>query len=149
MPRRPTYLKKTSVEKLYKKCRYCKTHQSTRGFDKHQVWCKKTAIIQKELRELRTRPTAGATTINPLQPHAATGSSVPTFSPTRANFDLPDAEFIEGSSSMPLPINTQDLPPEWLQEQQLTGIASSNNGALSRISIFSSYLILRIGFCLT
>ena len=53
MARRPTCWKKSvklQVEKLERKCRYCKTHQSARGFDKHQAWCKKTWIIRQEYR---------------------------------------------------------------------------------------------------
>jgi hypothetical protein len=56
MPRRPTYLKKSvklQVDKLERKCRYCKTHQNARGFDKHEAWCKKTWKIQRELMELQ------------------------------------------------------------------------------------------------
>jgi len=56
MPRRPTYLKKSGkiqVDKLERKCRYCKTHRSARRFDKHEAWCKKTWMIRKELQDVK------------------------------------------------------------------------------------------------
>ena len=127
MPRRPTYLKKSSVEKLYKKCRYCKIHQSSRGFDKHEAWCKKTSIIRKELQGLRTRPTGGVATA-PFQDHAEPASAV--FSSVRLDFDLPNIDFIEGSSSMPLPTSTQHPLPELLHDQ-VTAMTASNDGELS------------------
>ena len=130
MPRRPTYLKKSSVEKLFKKCRYCKTHQSSRGFDKHAAWCKKTSIIRKELQELQTHPT-GSTATSPLQARAEPAS---VLSPVRADFDLPNVDFVEGSSSI----------PEVFQNQP-TGMTSScesgDNGGLSQIEIYICILI--------
>ena len=97
MARRPTCWKKSvklQVEKLERKCRYCKTHQSARGFDKHQAWCKKTWIIRQEYRLHNHSIT------NQLQPEA-TDPNFPAVPTSSIEFDTND-EFIEGSSSMPL-----------------------------------------------
>jgi hypothetical protein len=62
MAHRPTYLKKSvklQVEKLERKCRYCKTHRNMQGFDKHEAWCKKTWIIRRELQELHSHSMTG------------------------------------------------------------------------------------------
>lgn len=107
MARRATYSKKSvkvQVEKLERKCRYCKTHRNSQGFDKHEVWCKKTWIIQRELQELRAHSTN--------QTH--TEETTPKIPSSSTNFDV-NNEFAEGSGSMsmeveyPLPeLDSQD-----------------------------------------
>lgn len=104
MPRRPTYLKKSvklQVEGLERKCRYCKTHQSGRGFDKHEAWCKKTWIIRQELQDLRRHSTAKQLQAEPT----------PLISPIiLSNLDG-NNEFVEGSSSM-MPMEVEYPSPE-------------------------------------
>lgn len=103
MPRRSTH-KKLQVEKLERKCRYCKTHRSARGFDKHEVWCKKTWIIRRELRE-HTHSNA-----NELQAEA-TPLTLPTI-PSSSLVDFgANNEFVasEGSSSVPMEVDYPSL----------------------------------------
>ena len=108
MARRPTYLKKSvklQVEKLERKCRYCKTHQSARGFDKHEAWCKKTWMIRKELQDLRTQSTTN-------QPQY----EAKPFISQRINSSLADLnannKFVEESSSMTMEIDAEYRLPE-------------------------------------
>ena len=57
MARRPNHFKKPAklqLEQLERKCRYCKTHQSSHRFDKHEAWCKTSYTIKQELKQ-RTR----------------------------------------------------------------------------------------------
>jgi hypothetical protein len=96
MPRRPTYLKKIQVDKLERKCCYCKTHRSARGFDKHKAWCKKTWIIRKELRDRRDIEGVHAI-VNQLQAEE-TRSPSPTLPSRFIGFGA-NTELVEGSSS--------------------------------------------------
>lgn len=96
MARRSKHSKKSvklQVEQLERKCRYCKSHQNRRGFDKHEAWCKKTWIIRQELRDLR---------VNSIEKELG-AKSLPTIAPIASSppyFDI-DNEFMEGSSSIP------------------------------------------------
>lgn len=92
MSRRPKHLKKSvklQVERLQRKCHYCKAHQARQGFDKHEAWCKKTWMIRRELLGLRLHSTA-----NQIQ----TGSISPMLPSTPVYFDT-NNEFVEGSSN--------------------------------------------------
>lgn len=80
------------------------------------------------------QPTAGSPkpTTTPIQAHAAPAS--PIISPVRVDFDLPNIDFVEGSSSIPM------STPELLQELQLAGSAASpDDGKLSLIQIHLLY----------
>jgi len=97
MARRQRHLKesaKVEVEKLQRKCRYCKSHQSARGFDKHEAWCKKISIIRQELQEWN----AHSTTRTNLQ-NEATRTRPPSSSELTGNSN---GDFVEGSSMMPM-----------------------------------------------
>ena len=139
MLRRPNYSKKSvklQVEKLHRKCRYCKTHQDSRGFDRHEAWCKTKWRIRKELQELRTHPPTRSPTTTVPHLHATHISS-----PSLAAYEFEvNSDFVEGSSSMPLPTSTQHLLPEVLQNQP-TGMTSGDNGELSQIEIYICILI--------
>jgi hypothetical protein len=112
MPRRPTYLKKSvklQVERLERKCCYCKTHRSAQGFDKHEVWCKKIWTIRRELQDRRMHSTT-----NQLQAEA---KSVIARTIPSSLIDLnAGSEFVEGSSSMPMEISEYPLLELDLQE---------------------------------
>ena len=99
MPRRPTYLKKIQVDKLERKCRYCKTHQSARGFNKHEAWCRKTWMIQKELRDIKRAHTI----VNQFRAEG-TQSPLPTLPSCLIGFST-DGEFVEGSSSVHMEVD--------------------------------------------
>ena len=128
MARRPTYSKKSvklQLEKLERKCRYCKTHRHSQGFDKHEAWCKKTWLIRKELQESRIHSTnnelhSEATLIPPQIPSSLT------------YFDV-NNDFVEGSSSMPMEV---DYPLPELNLQDATVTAQCLNSTLT----FSSSL---------
>jgi hypothetical protein len=102
MPRRPAYLKKSmrlQVDQLQRKCRYCKTHQNRRGFEKHETWCKRTWKIREELQALRTK------SINQqLQLQAERMPSASPLAPAALVNASVNEEFIEGSSSMPMEV---------------------------------------------
>jgi hypothetical protein len=121
MPRRPTYLKKfgkIQVDKLERKCRYCMTHRSTRGFDKHEAWCKKTWMIRKELRDVN-RAHAIA---NQLQAEAMRSSSptLPSSSCLIGFSANTGTEFVEGSSSVHMEV---DYPsPEMDSKEPTTAV---------------------------
>jgi len=136
MARRPLYLKKSvklQVEKLERKCRYCKTHQSARGFDKHEAWCKKTWMIRKELR-LRTHSTAN------LHKPGATDPVFPIVPPSPINSNTSD-EFVQGSSSMP--IYPLEYPSRELDSQVPTTTTSSPSGML--IIILKCFFFILLG----
>lgn len=120
MPRRPAYLKKSvkfEFERLHRKCCYCKTHQNTRGFDKHVAWCKKICTIRNELRDLQSL--SAATEVQA----EGTSSQIPS----SLQVDSPAVNgFIEGSSSIPM---EADYPPDL--DLQETTTTSSINGMLS------------------
>jgi len=110
MPRRPTYLKKSvklQVERLEKKCRYCKTHQNGRGFNKHEAWCKRTWTIRRELQDLCTHPAPNQFQVEetPLVSPAITSSLITSDA---------NNEFVEGSSSIAIEIEypSPELDPE-------------------------------------
>jgi hypothetical protein len=108
MARRPTYSKKSAklqVEQLQRKCRYCKTHRNAHGFDKHEDWCKKTWMIQRELQDSELRPHS---TTNQIQAEAMSLISPKIYSSLRDN------NFMEGSSSMPMEVEypSLDLHPQ-------------------------------------
>ncbi|KAF8798516.1 hypothetical protein BYT27DRAFT_7122910 [Phlegmacium glaucopus] len=107
MPRRPTYLKKSvklQVERLERKCHYCKTHQNRRGFDKHEAWCKKTWMIRRELhQDLHTHSTTNRFQVEATPPVSLT---IPS---SLINLDA-NNEFVEGSSS--IPIEVEYMSPE-------------------------------------
>jgi len=106
MPRRPTYLKKSGkiqVDKLERKCRYCKTHRSARRFDKHEAWCKKTWMIRKELRDVKHTHAI----VNQLQAEA-TRSPSPTLPSCPIGFGT-NTEFVEGSSSVHMEVDYPSL----------------------------------------
>lgn len=118
MARRPTYLKKSvkfELEKLHRKCRYCKTHQNSRGFDKHVAWCKKIWTIRNEHRDLQS---FSATEVQAAQ---KIGSSLQVDC-------LPATEFVEGSSSIPMEPEA-DHPELGLQETN-AGTTDSIDGML-------------------
>jgi hypothetical protein len=120
MARRPTYLKKSAkvqVERLQRKCRYCKIHRNAHGFDKHEAWCKKTWTIRKELQVWRAHPTT-----DQLEPQVEATSLNPPKIPRVDN------EFVEGSSIMPMEI---DNPPSDAQLEDATVIAPSGMFILS------------------
>ena len=117
MPRRPAYLKKSvksEFERLHRKCCYCKTHQNTRGFDKHVAWCKKIWMIRNELRDLQS--------LSVTTEVQAEGTSSQIPSSLQVNCPVESA-FIEGSSSIPMEV---DHPPD-LDLQETT----TTNGTLS------------------
>ena len=114
MPRRPTYSKKSvtfQVEKLERKCRYCKTHRNAQGFDKHEAWCKRTWIIRRELRELRAHSMANQLHIEatPIPPKIPSSSDA-------------NNEFVEGSSSMSMEV---EYPSPALDPQGMLTLSSS------------------------
>lgn len=114
MARRPTYLKmsaKVQVEKLQRKCRYCKIHRNVLGFDKHEAWCKQTWTIRKELQVWHAHPTT-----DQFEPQAVAMSLIP---PKTSRVDN---EFVEGSSTMPMEIGS---PPSDTQLEDDTVIAPS------------------------
>lgn len=98
MPRRSKKSKnsvKLGVERLKRKCRYCKTHQNGRGFEKHEAWCKKTSAIRQELQELQDlgTPTIGdqlrVEVVPPKMPSSLVNAGI-------------GEEFVEGPSYMPM-----------------------------------------------
>jgi hypothetical protein len=106
MARRPTYLKKPGkiqVDKLERKCRYCKTHRSARGFDKHEAWCKKTWMIRKELQDVK----GAYAIVNQLQAEA-TRSPSPTLPSCLIGFGT-NTEFVEGSSPVHMEVDYPSL----------------------------------------
>ena len=108
MPRRPTYLKKSGkiqVDKLERKCRYCKTHRSARGFDKHEAWCRKTWMIRKELRNINLKCVPHAI-VDQLQTEARLPS--PTLPSCIIGFGA-NTEFVEGSSSVHMEVDYPSL----------------------------------------
>ena len=125
MPRRPTYLKKSGkiqVDKLERKCRYCKTHRSARRFDKHEAWCKKTWMIRKELRDVERTHAI----VDQLQAEA-TWSPSPTLSSCLISFGA-NAEFVEGSSSVHMEV---DYPSLEMDSQEPT-TAVNLDGTLTK-----------------
>ena len=123
MARRPTYLKKSvkvQVERLQRKCRYCKIHRNTHGFDKHEAWCKKIWTIKKELQVWRAHPT----TTDQLEPQPKAMSPIPP------KISRVNNEFVEGSSIMPMEID-RDNPSSDTQLEDATVIAPSGMLILS------------------
>lgn len=119
MARRPAYMKKSvkfEIEKLHRKCRYCKTHQNSRGFDKHVAWCKKIWTIRNEHRDLQS--------LSATEVQAAHSS--PQVDCLAAN------EFVEGSSSIPMEADHLELG---LQETT-AGTTASIDGMLIFPNIF-------------
>ena len=97
MARRHRHLKesaKVEVEKLERKCRYCKSHQSARGFDKHEAWCKKISIIRRELQEWNAHSTTQTNLQNEATPAGPSSSSELTGNS--------NGDFVEGSSLIPI-----------------------------------------------
>jgi hypothetical protein len=123
MPRCPTYLKKSAkiqVERLYQRCCYCKTHHSTRGFDKHEAWCKKTWLIRKEHRQ--------------TQMPSATTEGQAKGMPSSLQVDLiAENECVEGSGSMPM----ADQPPLELDPQEYIKIVPHPNSPNSTVKIIA------------
>jgi len=121
MPRRPAYLKKSAnfeFERLHRKCCYCKTHQNTRGFDKHVAWCKKIWTIQNELRDLQSL----SATRTEVQDEG-TSSQIPS----SLQVDCPaENGLVEGPRSSSIPMEAAHPPDLDLQET-----AASTYGALS------------------
>lgn len=97
MPRRSkkSNSAKLGVEKLKRKCRYCKTHQDSRGFDKHEAWCKKTCAIRQELQGIRTYSAANQLQTTEVVPPAISSSLIGTGT---------GREFVEGPSLMPIEV---------------------------------------------
>jgi hypothetical protein len=85
------------------------THRSTRGFDKHEAWCKKTWIIRKELRDVN-RAHAIA---NQLQAEATPSPTLPS---CLIGFGT-NTEFVEGSSSVHMEV---DYPSPEMDSQEPT-----------------------------
>jgi hypothetical protein len=101
MARRPKHLKKSvklQVERLQRKCRYCKAHQARQGFDKHEAWCKKIWMIRQELLGLRSHSTTNQIQTEPIP------SISPILPSTPVHFDT-NNEFVEGSSSSAIPMS--------------------------------------------
>ena len=123
MPRRPAYLKKSAkfeFERLHRKCCYCKTHQNTRGFDKHVAWCKKITTIRNELRDLKSL-SATRTEAQDEGTSSQIPSSLQVDCPTENGLaEGPQA----GSSSIPMEV---DHPPD----SNLQETAAGTYGALS------------------
>ncbi|EDR01414.1 uncharacterized protein LACBIDRAFT_333279 [Laccaria bicolor S238N-H82] len=113
MPRRSTHSTKSGklqVERLERKCRYCKTYRSAQGFDKHEAWCKKTSMIRKELPErTHSNPNEIQVDATPL-----TLPAIPLSS--RVDFGA-NNEFVEGSSLVPMDV---DYPSPELNTQEPT-----------------------------
>ena len=132
MPRRPNYSKKSvklQVEKLHRKCRYCKTHQDSRGFDRHEAWCKTKWRIRKELQELRTHPPTRSPTTTVPHLHATHISS-----PSLAAYEFEvNSDFVEGSSSMPM--GAQDPLSGSLRLYEATDSTSTGRFLFNPISL--------------
>jgi hypothetical protein len=127
MARWPTYLKKSAkvqVERLQRKCRYCKIHRNAHGFDKHEAWCKKVWTIQRERQAWRAHPTT-----DQFESQAeATFLTSPKISRV-------DDEFVEGSSCdssiMPIEIDNPSSDAQAAQLGDVTVIAPSGMLILS------------------
>ena len=63
MPRKKRKTSKAEINQLYRKCRYCQAHRTTRFFDRHESACKVQWIIRNENQQTCLHPTPITTAI--------------------------------------------------------------------------------------
>ena len=129
MARRPTYSKtsvKRQVEKLERKCRFCKTHRNAIGFDKHEAWCKKTWIIRRELQELRT--------------HSMTNCPPAEASLSSLTYSDVNHEFVQGCSSMEVEYSELDPQNDIVMTQ-----SHGRRTSLSELEMFTQKIADPVG----